>query len=259
MGLTEAREELIDGLEDALSIIAGGWPLPDLGETVEQISLLFQGIGCANLLLYGIPSGFDGTRLAAYGGGSRPQPRRGTGGHPISRTEAVFDAVVAAAPRLAREIVDLSPTDWMPDGEYEDDFCYYAFLHGVLADPTLARPAQLVALADRFEGVLAGEPSPRLALCRALLAHDPDRFADAFEALLAQRERDVGASRLSDDPSAEPRRHVFIEGLALLRLAADAGLPTAPGHRTCPDLARSLVAGPLPDDLWAEMDRLCPR
>lgn len=265
MSLADVREELIDALQDQLSVLAARPPLVAAGDVVEDAWRCFEGLGCANLLLSADLQRFRVNLVYAAGARRWFLTHAAAAGLAddlhlaISRTDAVFDALAAAAPALARDVVGRSPHVWIPDGEYEDDFCYYAFVHGLVRDPSVAAPTPLRALLDRFEQVLAGAPSPRLAVCRALLGRDSAAFVAAFEALLAVREAEVAEQTLSDDPAAEPRRRVFVEGLALLRIADDRGLATATGIARCPDIARRVVGGPLPDDIWARLDAEFPR
>ncbi|NTX08787.1 Imm49 family immunity protein [Myxococcus sp. CA040A] len=149
------------------------------------------------------------------------------------------DALVAGQDTLARELARLAPEQWIPGEEYEEDFVYGRFLHVLLleGDQDLARQE---ALLDRM-AQLDPEPEPRQRLCRALF----DRDADAFEVALVEaasahhrRSNELAATRFSPTPEGQTERYVFIEGLALLRLAKAAGLRTEPEHRLMPSLAR---------------------
>jgi hypothetical protein len=151
-----------------------------------------------------------------------------------------FDAVTANQYGLAEKIARLSPQEWRERDEYEDDFSYAHFLHSlVLNDPEIAARGE--AILGRFEIALEGAPSPRLAICRAMLARDTEAFESAFGDLLTARESEIATARLTvagEEHTFEPESGVFIEGLALLKLAARLGLTPAPEHSMCPSIAR---------------------
>jgi hypothetical protein len=151
-----------------------------------------------------------------------------------------FDAVAANQFRLAEEIARLSPQEWRERDEYEDDFAYTHFLHGLVMNQSeglVLGPAIL----ERLEKALEGAPSPRLAACQAILARDTEGFESAFADLLAAREAEIAAARSTSEAEEvvfEPEAGVFVEGLALLKLAGRLGLSPAPEHPMCPSIAR---------------------
>lgn len=149
------------------------------------------------------------------------------------------DAVVAGQDSLARELADLAPMQWLSGEEYEEDFVYGRFLHVLLLDGF--QPSEQQELLLERMAKLDPEPDARQRLCRALFEKD----SSAFEAGLADAVQDhqqrcgkLAARRFSPTAEGQTERHIFIEGLALLRLARGAGLQTAPEHRLMPSLAR---------------------
>lgn len=165
------------------------------------------------------------------------------------RLRPFFDALASGDTALAGRIAALSPLAFRQDHEYEDDYCYAQILHRLLQPSPPA--AEVQALFQQFQGWLAGESSPRLDVCRALAARDQRAFEDAFEALLADRKREITANldrgQLEDAPVIADRR-VFIEGLAILRLATLRGLRTLPDYPMCPSLARIPMRTPFPGE-----------
>lgn len=166
-----------------------------------------------------------------------------------------LDAVAANQWKLAREIAALSPSIWMQGHEYEDDFAWALFLHRAGAEAP-SEPAMKGAL-DQLERALEGALSARLELGRALLAKDQDAFEAAFDGLLAEYERTMGElaepkrnSLLADDYTFEPSRFVFVEGLALLRLAEARGLRTRAEYPLCPGPARAASYAPFSPYAW---------
>lgn len=159
------------------------------------------------------------------------------------RVTGLCDALAAGQLDLAREIARLSPTQWRPDCEYEDDHCWGRVLQG-LADGPAAPFSQAPALLARLESSLQGQTSARLASAVALVRRDPVGFAIAFEQLLQERaleiDERVEAGEM-DDAVVVSERRVFIEGLALLALADWWGFPTDREYLYCPSMARALL------------------
>jgi hypothetical protein len=170
--------------------------------------------------------------------------------HRVSgRYDPLLDAVAAGDIALARRVAALSPVEFAAGREYEDDFCWAQLLHR-LCDPAVTND-DLVPIMTRFDAWLDGRPSTRLAVARSLGARDQAGFDDAFEALLAERdvaiEEDKARGRL-EEPHVVAARHVYVEGLALLRLAGMRGLVTAAEYRSCPALARLPMVAPFPGE-----------
>jgi Immunity protein 49 len=167
-----------------------------------------------------------------------------------SRMAPFLDAVAAESTDVARDIAALTPPEWMERDEYEDDFCYARFLHLWVTGGT--PPEEMAEILDRFERALEGAPSTRLDVCRALLARQEPEFRDAFDALIAERQDEVKAKleRIVANPVVTLDCQVFVEGLALLRLADGLGFRTEPEYPGCPKLARARSkVGRLPDRL----------
>lgn len=154
------------------------------------------------------------------------------------RIEGLMDAIAASDLELGRQIVSVSRNSWLQDAEYEDDFCYAQLIHGILqgADKTAGE-----AIIDQFEKVLDGKPNPRLDVCRALLNQDQTAFEQAFRELLLDREAKIAADKARfqlEEPEVMAQRLIYIEGLAVLRLATLLGLQTETDYLFCPAIAR---------------------
>lgn len=165
------------------------------------------------------------------------------------RLEPFFDAVAAGDLALAGRIAALVPGEWQRWREYEDDHCYAQVLHRwVLAAPP---EDEIDPLLDRFEAYLEGRSSARLAVCRALSARDQSAFDEAFDALLEDRSEQIEAAKVRGQLEEAPvvaQRQVFIEGLAVLRIAQARGLVTRADYRFCPSLARVQIRAPFPGE-----------
>src|SRR6185369_13174935 len=109
----------------------------------------------------------------------------------------------------------------------------------LVEDPPVETEAR--ALLPRFERALDGADSARLVVCRSILDRDQLGFDESFEALLAEREaqiRDDKERGQTEEPPVIAQRRVFVEGVALLRIAERFGLTTQAEYRFCPLLAR---------------------
>jgi hypothetical protein len=166
-----------------------------------------------------------------------------------SRMEGFLDSVAAGNLDLATEIAALSSSDWGKEDEYEDDFCYARFQHLYLTRGNKAGP-ELDGLLQRFEKVLDGATSARLDLCKAFRQGNGSLFADAFASRLSEREKELKAeaSQAEEFVVAALNSQVFVEGLALLRIAERAGFSTEAEYESCPTLARLPPKAPPPAD-----------
>jgi hypothetical protein len=267
MALSAVREELIEDIKYELSVITERHPLHELAPVYERVANGFEALGICNLLLYGNPERFHENlirsghaRLAFL----RDCERNGeTASHQlaISRWPSLLDVIVADDTALAREIVGRSPSEWIPDGEYEDDFCFVAILHRLVAGAGPEDHAALRPLLERFRGVVGEEPTPQYEICVALVEEDHALFAEAFERRLGEREAWV--ERVRGGPTADEavvwtQSQIFIEGLAVLKVAEAAGFPTDRDYKFCPRLARHPRKGVPSEDIFLVLEREYP-
>lgn len=163
------------------------------------------------------------------------------------RVDPLLDALAAGDVDLAHRIAWISPRTWEPQREYEDDFCYAQILHRLIhgvQSPTVYQP-----FIDQFDKALKGRHSERLEVVKALVQRDQAAFEQAFDALLDARRKEILAAikrAQIEDPVVLAERQVYVEGLALLRLAERQGLQTLPDYLYCPSLARRPMQQPLP-------------
>lgn len=165
------------------------------------------------------------------------------------RFDGLIDAIASGDFELAHRIAWLSPRVWEPTREYEDDFCYAQILHRLVHGVQAASVYQ--PFLDRFDAALRGQPSPRLDVMRALVARSQPDFDAAFEALLQGRRDEIQANIARsqiEEPQIAAERSVFIEGLAVLRLAGIVGLTTQDDYLYCPSNARLPLREPVPSE-----------
>jgi hypothetical protein len=233
----QIHELLLAEVRELVAILAGGYPVAQLGVELENFSNYFQGLAITHLLtdanleqfkLYLTRSGYARRYFLSRSArdGHTNDPRLG-----LSRTEAFLDSLAAGQLALAREIASLSGDVWRSDWEYEDDFCYFLFLHRIAGGLDEATEASLSEIVEQFEKALEGGKSPRLDVCNAILARDSNAFTTGIVALMEQRREELFQLRERLE-QLEPqgcvcwaRSFVSIEGLALMRLAELNGLP----------------------------------
>jgi hypothetical protein len=165
------------------------------------------------------------------------------------RIDGLMDAITASDLELARQIVGASRASLLIGAEYEDDFCYAQLIHRLVTGET--DEAATMPYIKQFEDVLDGQPSGRLDVCRALLGPDQAAFDEAFDALILDREAQIAADKARfqlEEPEVMANRLIFIEGLAVLRLAALRGLETEPEYRLCPGIARLIESVAVPEE-----------
>ena len=254
-------EDYIEPLAyDAAFWLAG---LKDPDTPVERLGVLSIDV-CAKLraaaiivlLTRGDPDGFHHNLIRSARARETYLSRVHTAGrfddhhYASGRYDGFADAVAAGEMSLARRLAALSPADWRQGHEYEDDYLYAQLLHALAADPPPDAQA-LAPLLRRFELYLDGEANPRFDVCRALAGRDQGAFDTAFEDLLAARDLEIAAAKKRgqlEEPPVVAERMVFVEALAVLRLATLLGLQTEPDYRFCPALARAPMVKPFPGE-----------
>jgi hypothetical protein len=229
-------------------------PIHEAGDLSLALSARFRGLGIMALLVKG-----DHTLLChnlirsgrvrlAYLRRVRAEGKLNEHHFVSGRYGALVDAIAAGDFHLAREIADLAPEEWRKEREYEDDYCYARIL-GALLDAG-AEP-QMNQLFTQFEAYLGGDENPRLDVTRALAMRDTLRFENAFDDLLHDRERQIDSDEERgqlETPEVIAERQVFVEGLALLRLAGLRGVETQLEYLYCPSVARLQMTEPFPGE-----------
>lgn len=251
MDLSDVHQLVIPEIQENLAIVASGDQMCEIGGVFAELSAYFQALGICHLLEFADLEQFQ-SNLVRSGYARRyflrkssEQGNKNSSHLAISRSEAFLDAVGAGDLPLAREIVALSTPPWDADWEYEDDFCYYQFLHSLVLAPDNLPETQMQMTLQRFQDALEGGDSWRLEVCKSLLARDEEVFHEAFQELIEEI-RDFQDSKKTDAEPYEflvwPRSYVSVEGLALLEAAKLLGIPTSDGYPLCPPMARLSTA-----------------
>jgi len=232
-----------------MTYVGDGTPAAKLGGIYETLSVHFEALGICHLFEF---ANTDELRenLVRSGQGrryflqrSRLEGNDGDRHLALGRTRAFLDALVAGSLPLARDIADLSNEIWNPRWEYEDDFCFYLFLHRIVKQPDPFPTPETHALLERFERSLEGGESTRYEVCKALGARDAVAFADALDALIKEEQARIEVERESTavhegDIVFWATSRISIEGLALLQVAGLLGVRGEREFELCPSLAR---------------------
>ncbi len=244
-------EELPEQIGDLLPNVSPRQPLARMSEDLGHASRLYRALAISRLVVEGETEGFHGdlvrsARLRLYFL-SRCQEESFQHFEAVTgRSESLFDSLAAGEIDLAKEIAVISPSEWREGDEYEDDFCQAHFVHRLLLG---AETEELMLIMEQFEAALEGAASPRLELCRALLAQSQTDFDPAFSDLLGERAAKIAEDKerfLYEVPEVVTDRLIFVEALAFLRLAEHRVMETAEEYPYCPALARVPATGPLP-------------
>ncbi|MBS0453292.1 MAG: immunity 49 family protein [Proteobacteria bacterium] len=231
----------------------GVYALEELGSIGMDLSRKLRGLAIITLLTAGDSDKFchnlirSGRVREYFLTRMRQEPTQADHHLASGRVDPLLDALAAGDVDLAHRIAWISPRTWEPQREYEDDFCYAQILHRLVHG--VQAPAVYQPFIDQFDKALKGQPSERLEVVKGLVQRSQADFDQAFDALLDARRKSIDAAikrAQIEDPVVLAERLVYIEGLALLRLADRQGLQTQPDYLYCPSLARRPMQAPLP-------------
>jgi hypothetical protein len=269
--LSEIQSLNLDEIEDHLCIVAARHPMSEIGQEMQFLTEGFQARGIFFLLLdLDTESFFINLQRSAHCRRfflrkSREQQSADRTFLALSRTDALFDSIAGGDWSLALDIYDLSPASWVPEGEYQEDYCYHALIHAYLASLTGRDDLPPRHWLGRLETVVAEIPdSPldvaRLELCTQFVEGNAERFWPAFESLaeisqhLAEKVP-LADGRLFEFPWLAADRYVSTELLAWIALARARGLEIPQREfARCPSVAWTDKRNAVTEDLFVELE-----
>ena len=227
-----------------LGLLADEAPLLERGALSEQVSGSMRVHGILSLLVHGDSDAFyhclirSALARKVYLDASVRTSELNFH-NAVSRSGAVFDALAAKAYQLVKDLSVASPKEWMPAGEYEDDFYFSHFFHIFPLNPEATSTIEPILAG--FEEALGGDEAPELDVCRALYTRQQSAFDEAFQSLLEKRtieiEDDMARGQLID-VDVYCQRNIYVEGLAILNVAERLGFELQDEYLYCPSLAR---------------------
>lgn len=265
MDLAIVHDDLVDEIQYGL-LHVGTSAIGEMGYIFDELAEQFEALALCHLLRFADLEEYR--RNLVRGGQARLyylQRSQTAGNHcdrylAIGRTRSFLDAVVAGDLSLARQIADFSINSWNSDWEYEDDFCFFVFLHVIVQSHPHFPPPKAVEILARFEQSLQGKRSNRFEVCRALIVRAASDFSDTLKNLLEEEraliENQQDSANVHEGNLAYwPSRFVSIEGLALLALAKLVGMYIESEFDRCPSIAQLSWAENSEPDLFIKLEQ----
>lgn len=225
---------------------------------VLELSRMYRHLGCGLLLLEGdADSFFSNLHRAAdlyLQLLERKTRKRDLDPYYMARgrAEPLLDALATGNVDLARRIDALARTDFREGMEYEEDFWFFTLLPKLASSRTT--PPELPAGLEQLKESLRGIRYPRYDALRALSEGDTKSFDKALKALVAAwsgETRRKNRTELGNPYSLATEGRVFVEGIALIRVARARGLQPRTTHRLIPEAALGPPGKPpRRDALW---------
>jgi hypothetical protein len=260
MSLADRQEQVFEILKEQICVIGAKYPVAEMGTVYEQVEECFHALACCHLLRNADKNKFQNNLVWSALGRRHFLMRCESEKNPNnfclarSRSDAIFCALAAGDLELAIEVGDRSPPAPMLDGEYEEDFAYHVLVY--LLAKAADSPVLEKARAD-YEKALDGGDPERLAVCTALCGRDAAAFDESFRALVAMHTAlmDEQRPQNADRPTFEPKSLLFVEGLALIRLAdlRQIARPKRDYPPQCPSIAFVKSLRTRPDDIFQEL------
>ena len=172
---------------------------------------------------------------------------------PTTKTVPLLAALAAGHFELAHALATAPTAERLEREEYEDEYLWASILRLLARQPPASTTA-VKPLVTQLHKANKKEYGNRCDLVLALLAKDRDTFAEAFEKARLDYELKTekqAANFASPVTAFAPHRFLWLEGLALLRLAERAGFVLEDAdYKYCPPLARVPMTAKYAGD-WA--------
>jgi immunity protein 49 of polymorphic toxin system len=244
------RANALARLATAVPLLQHG-KLGENGRFAELVVDLYRTVAICALLHDGSRAAFLENLQKSGAASAFALPRLAKGSVAASKLSGFFSAAACGDLETARAISKAAPDAWSSDLEHEDDFLYTRFLMELFC--LGATKSRLQAIAERLGVVTDGEASPRREICEAMLARDAGRFEAGLELWLAER-RDFYREHWECDQVTEDEwatdGQVFVEGIALVKLARKLGLVTQPEYLFIPAAVLERDVGNVSLESW---------
>jgi len=154
-----------------------------------------------------------------------------------SKALPLFDAIACNDYRLAQKISTALSREHNPEEEYLDEFLYFSFLMQRFF--LNGNEQSCNDLLVRYEDLLDGTTDEQFVICKALNNKDKALFDDGLEQLIIKNSNKYKQGFLNGSILEEEYATngcIFIEGLALIRLANTIGITTEKNYLFIPSI-----------------------
>lgn len=169
----------------------------------------------------------------------------------LSKAYPFFDSISCNDFTTAHGIARTLKCPFNKDEEYEDDFIFVSFLmQKFFLDSS---PSCLEETMKRFEVALDGIESARFDICTAFMNKDDKLFSKSLKTLIKEHAERYNEGRKQEYMLEEEWAtdgQLFIEGLALIRLAEHMRMSVEGNYALIPSLVRAEVEIVFGPDTW---------
>ena len=141
-----------------------------------------------------------------------------------SRFNPFFDALVCKNHPLAVKIAEQHPKLCNQNYEYPEEFYYYHFLMEFFLEKERDQIEQIL---KAYETILDGNPDIRFDLCQSLYEVNAETFEENLHSLIQlweSEQKNMQEKELLPPEIIETEGSIFLEGIALLRIAQNTGI-----------------------------------
>jgi hypothetical protein len=254
------RNDAMERVPDTIDEIAEEVEPLALDRLVRQLCDDFEVLAVGSLLLDAKPESFFLNLCRAAENWKRYLEHRSLmkwSPAPATLLSPLVGAVVASQWQLMAKLAELASAGGKREGDYDDEYLYARLVIELIKAGGRRAPQvnlAAAALAEADGGLFAG----RLAVIQALLSGDADALQKSFADAVADYDNTIQeqAKMITIDPrKLEPKKYIWLEGLAFLRLAELTGMKITDQYLYCPPLARSVLTRPYAGDWVATFRR----
>lgn len=170
------------------------------------------------------------------------------------RFNAMIDAVVCNNMGYAKAIASCYPEKHDNEYEYEDDFLFYKFIAKMILKSDSNDEKILQSILHRWKGVLDGSDSSYFNICRSLLNQSEAEFIVSLKKIIDERKDKFEQWKRTPsyiEEVAHTNQHIYVTGLALIKLAELNGMSINEQFETIPEICKLSDAPALyPDNYW---------
>jgi hypothetical protein len=157
----------------------------------------------------------------------------------------LLDAIAINQFDLARELALKMTSTWTENMEDIDDFIYFDMISDLIQeqpDPELLKKKII-----QFESSLEGNSTDRLCIMKAIIENSLYDFDEALQSMILKIKKRIAKNSDSDYYFVTLEGNIFIEGIALIRIAKKCGIDIKERYQYIPDIVfnQSEIAFPV--------------